>query len=671
MHGEAHRWARWWAILIVAWAPVLLDPTAPAEAAALFALAEGGDPYFVPGRAWLLYVRVPLVAISAMCLLASPGLILAYALGRGRSLDRWILYGFGLSLVLLGGASSGLTWLGVSLRGRGFALVPIALSLGALVFAGFVVRRGRSVSPPSDLDRGRLLSYLLPPAILLVCLAPKFLWESFNGDGAHAFEASRMLLERPLPFWDPAAGSISLFPGLTTMLFAFPASWFIRLFGELEVAVRLPFLMHLAALYAAICALARARPTGEDRERGLAIPDRWLVWLGLTVYALAMAFSATYNPYHADIALPGAQDTLFLACFLGFVHAFVRDDLPGMTLFLGLSATALPSWVVLAGLWLLAVPIVWRPVPVGRLVRAGALVVGAFLAIAWMPVLLVRLSLPVPGSEHAVGGLVERLGFIRLTDWRRWLYLLVPGGIFPALYLLAWKRQDGVGRALTLVAGGYFLFFYVQAFTSLHHYLPAAVLPLAVLWRDSSEGRARRRLRAFVLVAGLAALVLSLPTHGRIHTHGKAVGYAVDDRRRGYDDFDSAIFASLDGYWSLFRRVVHPDVPEVRYGGSPLVWNYYAHHRRVRDRTVYAWLPPGSPPPPRDGSVLVESGEHGDLYVVDVREWLVDRSHEEPSSVGRLFAIPKRILFHVVGERGDPQVRDLSRVLRELTGEDE
>ena len=94
------------------------------------------------------------------------------------------------------------------------------------------------ISPLSQAyTRTTILMMVLVPMVLLIALTPKFFWENFNGDGVHAFESARLLLVQPLPFWPASAGEIASFPGITSMLFTFPTSWFIRLFGEFEASI--------------------------------------------------------------------------------------------------------------------------------------------------------------------------------------------------------------------------------------------------------------------------------------------------------------------------------------------------------------------------------------------------------------------------------------------------
>ena len=103
--------------------------------------------------------------------------------------------------------------------------------------------------------------------------------------------------------------------------------------------------------------------------------------------------------------------------------------------------------------------------------------------------------------------------FLRLNDWQRFAFLAVPTGFLPALSLLAWRWQDRVARTFTLLTVANFLFFYVQAYVSLHYFVPGMVLPLVVFWRSELTGHLAPRwaVCTATAVAGLLGLALSLP----------------------------------------------------------------------------------------------------------------------------------------------------------------
>ena len=79
----------------------------------------------------------------------------------------------------------------------------------------------------------------------------------------------------------------------TSALFAFPGSWFLRLFGPIEAAARLPAVLYLIAVFAGVIALLSDRraagPRTESATPGLV--EAGLIWLALGAYFLALAFS--------------------------------------------------------------------------------------------------------------------------------------------------------------------------------------------------------------------------------------------------------------------------------------------------------------------------------------------------------------------------------------------
>jgi hypothetical protein len=502
---------------------------------------------------------------------------------------------------------------------------------------------------------------LVGPMVLLIALAPKFYWESFNGDGAHSFEATRLLLFHPLPFWSRTAGDLADFPGVTSMLFTYVNSWFMRLFGETEAAVRLALMLDMVVLYAALLALVE-----HGRRRAMGTVEQALLWLGLAVFVLSLAFSATYAPYSADLALPATMDTLALACFLGFVLSFARRHVVFTMISLVLTYLSSPNGLLLIGFWLLAVLVAWRPRPWRHASWAVAGLVGCYVAAAILARVLAALNQPTPGDEYGLVGLVTRFAFLQFTDWHRLLYVIVPAGILPSLALLTWRRQSAVAKALTLVAVAYFLFFFIQGHIVLHHFIPAMVLPLVVFWQ--SDLVAASRLRPYLLLgagtAGALALWLSLPRTAMPDVSGRLVGTTIEDRIGGYDTMDPAVFKRSE----LMNRLIpvdwNPAVPAQSYGASPVVWNYYMHHAGADRVANYVFQRSADPPPA--GARLVADEDGAALYVLSD---VVLASHlglRPPTPAGSpIYEVPRWVIFRGVPQTGGPPIFNMADVLAE------
>jgi hypothetical protein len=559
--------------------------------------------------------------------------------------------------------------MGTSLRGPAFASTAMGTMALAGLFAAARSLSGRRIAWPDFDRRARwtIVSMLAFPFLLVAALTPKIYWEAFNGDGAHAFEATRLLLVQNVPFFPSDAGDISGFPGLTSMLFAFPASWFVRLFGELEASVRLPFFLYLPVLFAAVVAVIEA-----GRREVLQVPERLTVWLGITTYAVALAFSATYNPYSADIALPATQDTLLMACFLGFVLAFIRNERGWMLLFAWLTYVSLPSGLLLMGFWVAAAFVTARVDYRREIARATLAILVCVVGGVLVSNLLPALGASPPGSEYGAAGFLRYFAFLQFTDVRRLLYVAIPAGILPVAALALWKRQDPPARVVSLVTAGYFLLFYVQAHVSLHHFVPAMLLPIVVLWRIvPGHGRERRVWLGAATVAGLFGLALSLPPNARVDTSAREVGASIEDRTGGYEHSAPGQFAASELLAELFPVDWDPSVPERAYGGSPVAWNYYARHEARQEparplaSTNYVLLPSDSPPPPE--ARLVASRPNAALYVLSDEVWKAHLALRPPSPAGsRWLAVPRSTLFRSVPAGDGPMVFDVVAILEDL-----
>jgi len=642
-----------------AWIPIFLDAEAVSRAAELFPLSLSQQPYFIPDHAWLLYIWAPVVVASGNILLMSPGLCLALTFKPlATRASGWLVSGMLLSLVTVSAAvESAEAMLGMPIDGISFAALIAGTSLGAW---GLAYRRaGSNHGAPWPLEQGGNVAViglsLLGPFILLVALAPKFYWESFNGDGAHSYEASRLLLDQAIPFFPKEAGAISGFPGLTSMLFAYPGAWFLRLYGNHEVAARLPFLLYLPAMY---CALVTVIEAGRSARVGVA--QGTLLWLALGIYTVALAFSATYNPYSADLALPATQDTLLMFCFLAFVAAFVLGS-GAFWLLLAtvLTYVSLPNGTMLMGLWLVAVVIAWRPLPMGRLILVGLTLAVCLASGAVLPKILGFFGFPYPGGEYAASGLLKRFELVQWQHVQRLAYFVLPAGILPALALLAWPAQDRVARAITLVCCAYLAVFYFQAHISLHHFVPLMVLPLIVFWRIDALVSKRRRPLTYVVtaLAGIVALELSLPTTSAPFIDAALVGSQIEDRVGGYEQHDPLAFRRAELLSDLFPPGHDMDVPAKAFGGSPLVWNWYAQHPATKNGNVNYVLQMATEPPPFGLPPLVTENGWA-LYVKDWERYQTHLKLRPPSPAGSpVYEVPRGILF-----RGMPMDENISIV---------
>jgi len=217
----------WFALLLVGlWIPSLLDRGAIESVADLHALAKAPNPYFVPEHAWLLYVRAPLAALSAWILCLTPGLLLTPSLVDDLGVNRWLLYGFSLSLIIISPlVALAQALAGSPITGVGFIAFLVVISLLCFLITFFRVAADGPLAWPVSKSEPLIQGlFLLAGAwFISALLTPKIYWEVFNGDGAKTYETARRLLHHALPFWPPEAGELSEFPSPTSILGLYPA----------------------------------------------------------------------------------------------------------------------------------------------------------------------------------------------------------------------------------------------------------------------------------------------------------------------------------------------------------------------------------------------------------------------------------------------------------------
>ncbi len=629
-------------LLLLLGLPALLAAQAGHAVWSLFDQVDPAAPYFSGLAPGLLYVALPLVVLSSLVLVMTPGLLLAAALGRPDSPEEWLLKGFALSVVVLGAATAAVqAVLGRPLVGTGFVTLASTCSLAAAVLAWWRAKRDPFPLPSCGL--GYLAALVGVPLLFLVALIPKFFWEGFNGDGAHAYEATRLLLFQSLPFWPEGAGNAGAYPGMNSLLYLLPGSWFLRLFGEIEASTRLPYLLFMGLLFAAVVGVAR-----EARREHLRFADYALIWMGIVSFSLVMAYSATYDPYCSDIGLPATQDALLLACFLGLVLAFLRDEKGWMVLWSAFTLLCSPAGPLLLGAWLAAVVLTFRPRPWRRIGFLCGGVAACMALMAAAPALLAQVGLPAPGQEHATGALLSKFRYVLPTDFRRLLFLVLPCGVYPALALIQWRRADDAARALLVVTLLVFGIYYLMAFVSLHYFVPAMVLPLAIFWRSQRTVEWKLGLPAVAACAGLAlfAIVVALPRSAAIYTGTRTVGASLDaSRLEGYEHMDASYFRGMQLLEDLFVPGWGLDVPQTAYAGAALSWSFYAQ-RAPRDEQETTYVLANAKTPAPKGALRVATDGEASLWVLDEDCWESHRTMQPAGSRGHsVYAVPRDLLF--------------------------
>lgn len=619
----------------------------------LWDLGQSPHPYFLPGHALSLYIITPLTALATSVFFMAPGLILSAAFGRDKGVAFWFLSAFATSMAVLTVVITGFQLAtGWVLTGHGFFWLVLAINIGCLLIAGLRMAQGQGSRLALAGQGADIWMALGVFWLLLVLMAPKFYWENFSGDGSGALQFSRVFIHTLWPFWPDSAGVIKQAPGLTSVLFVVPDSWFVRLWGETEFSVRLPHMLGLALLYPQITALIRWGRSAPVL-RGV---DHLLIGAAFYVYSLSVIYSGGYHAWFGDSPMPAARETLAMVCFLGYILAFL-DDRRVLMLVAGLMAyLSLPTGGLWLLLWPLAAAAVWRPLPGGRLVFAAVVLGVVTVASVVVPMLAGAAGLPLPGTEFSGSGIVTRLRFVSFTDWNRLAFLAVPMGLLPALCLLCWRWQDWLSRALTLLTLVFFVFFYIQGYrVLLHHFIPAMMPPLVVMWRlpqVTAKGG-----RWAVALGLLAALGLAWPKDMGLHNRDRAFAAFVQtegpryasaqpadgERFRGFDP------KALDTFHHLFQELFpigygDNDAAE-RFFGAPLVWWYYSEFPKAAGQVINYTLKPVADATPEDG-VLFDAYDDYGLYIHDVTLFDQQKSQQMPVDTGAsIFQTPRDVIF--------------------------
>jgi hypothetical protein len=369
--------------------------------------------------------------------------------------------------------------------------------------------------------------------------------------------------------------------------------------------------------------------------------------LGLVSFGWVMAYSATYDPYCADIALPATQDALLLVTFLGVVSAFEHRRWIELFSFTLLTLIGSSGGGLLLATFALGVALGFRQRPWGRIAGLALCVAGSMAVVRFVPVVLEHFHLPPPGGEHDFRALLRKYWFLMVHDVKRLAFLAVPCGVYPVFAVFSWRRADEMTRALLLVSGVTFLAYYVLAHIALHYFVPSMVLPLVAFWRHHrpASWKWHRGKITACAAAALVAIWLAFPEETSIYRGTREVGQRLDTSHvPNYSGSDPGFFKAAELLVQLFPKDYDPRVPEELYGGSPMAWVFYSRRptgsgtRKSYFLVADGWIP--------ERSIRVAEKDGTALYRLDDGTYERDRIWRPAGSQGpRIFSLSRDVLF--------------------------
>jgi len=637
--------------------PCLLGRDVVQYVAAQHHLATSANPYFQPSHAFMFYLLMPVVVLSSFVLFLAPAGLMLIALGRSVGWCTFLGKTFVASLAFsIAATIAGQQIFGTPLTGKvwlGIYSVATALSAALVVWRSATGRGTWPIRGASD--RRRVGWTVLMPLVAICLLFPKLMWENFNGDGYEAFEFGRSLAEHPLPHWRLNAELNGFFPNFC--LFAYVNNWFTLVFGPIEAAARLPFVMYLVVLFCGVVGLAE-----QGTRRKLAAGEELVVWLGLATFAVVTCFNISYDPFFVDIAEPTATDTLLMVCFLVALQALWRGAMGWWVIAASFAYLSSPAGLLLILLLCVASVVLAR----GHRIRAAWPFVLALTPIVVIAFLYEAVYLPrvlgVSSIELSIGGLLRKMQHLRFSEYERLAFLLVPAGLVPALAMFWFTRQDRWTRALSGAGLVYFGIMYIRAFGAPHQFIPVFVIPLVVFWRmmaDASD-RFRKPIVAAVTLATVLSLWLSLPRHFDIDGSVRALGMASAFRVGGNSPADPETLARA----GILHDVIQPTYmladPAVEWGTSPYPWLYYTiGGPRNENHVNYLVIREDDRPPV--GWLQASTFADVALYVRDRERWNADRRLRLTVPYrSALYQVPNRMRFaHLADEQYAIDVKDL------------
>ena len=648
-------------------AVVLYDETLPVS------------PYFIPSEALLLYIILPLTVISSLFILIFPGLGFILCRGGAENLVDWVIRSFGATFVLHFIILSivKMASLYVLLNDH---FLEVELLMGFVTLSLLYLRFRANVEiqwPIFDkTERYRIVWLLSITYLLIVLLLPMILWADMTGDGIEILEAGRSLLENITPRFPN--GLMGLGTGLVST--SYPISWFVMFFGSIEASARLPIVLLFPIMVCSMIGIIEL-----NTARRLKFSELNVIVLTLSAYILTMGYSASYNPYSADLSAQLTQETFTILCMLSGAYSFWSKRFGTFLLFMLLAYLARPTGLLFIGLLGIFSFIHFTKKRFRTLIQTGVAITLCLVTLVLYEFIYIPFINEEGVTSYPSSSLANRIRYLTLFDFSRLLYIIIPSGILPAFALLAYRWQDPIGRTLSGLSIIYFLFFFPLATISIHFFAPAMIFPIVVFWRlvlvqHSVNNQTLLKQQQKIIkqewititstLFAFFAIWLSLPQSFDIYRSAREIGKKMEYRITDFSGNNLSNYQlSLNKIISLYDFFApgwNIKDPSRELVVSPLALMYYSQDRFKTQVPINYVIQFKSDPKPFGFNLISNSETHAS-YVRDYEIWASDRYQYTPTNYrSSIYDLSREAQFAHIGIPKGNYTIDLKKLLTKL-----
>ena len=341
---------------------------------------------------------------------------------------------------------------------------------------------------------------------LILLFQGKIFLENFTGDGTEAFEFSRSLKTKILPYWDLENGRWGFYPRF--MFFAYPNILSILHLGEIEASVRLPFFIFLFCIHLMMAALIQH----ESGRPKASASDSLFVSGAILLFVIFNIFYSTWHPYFADIAEPTHVDTMVVFYFLAAILFLLNEQRKWFLLCCLLTCLSVANGVALTFLLFSTFFLLERNRK--RILYLGLSFTVVYLAYLGFVAIYDKFH-PLGFQRWSMEGMLEYFSWDDLLSPKRYLlhlkYLLLMTGVIPVLFFPFMRKSDRLAIKIYLISVVYTLGIFLFDRYNPHYFTSVALLffiPFLRTVNGMERKTAQYAKSSYAVVVGVTILLI-------------------------------------------------------------------------------------------------------------------------------------------------------------------